>query len=88
MEEAQLAELGRLFDEYLFGNRKLPATQQAILIYKAIARDVYAAQTDAIKTKYTLDRFIAEIVNVDVLDYLKKRQTAHPTITPERLPPK
>jgi len=88
MEEAQLAELGRLFDEYMFGNRKLPATQQAILIYKAIVRDVYAIQTDALKAKYTFERFIADIVNVEVLEYLKKRQTAHPTITPEKPPAK
>jgi hypothetical protein len=85
MDDMQLAEMGRYYDEYMAGNPKSPETQQAILIYKSIAREIYAAQSDELKQKFTFEGFVAAAITPEVLAYLRKNQSAHPTIMPERV---
>lgn len=49
MDESQLAELGGYFDEYMFGDRKLPGVRQAVFCFKTVARDVYASASEEMK---------------------------------------
>jgi hypothetical protein len=85
MDESQLAELGGYYDDYLYGNRKLASTQQAIVCFKAIAREIHAAAGGENKTKLKLEQYIAVILLPEVLQYLDKRQAKHPVVTPEIL---
>jgi len=88
MDDAQLAELGRLYDEYMLGDPKSAETRQAIFLYKALARDLYCKHSEEFRNKITFDAFIAVVLNPEVLAYLEKQQTPHPTITPEKTPSK
>jgi hypothetical protein len=85
MDESQVAELGRYFDEYMYGDPKLPGTQQAVLCFKAIARDVYASAPEEMKKALSLERYIAAIIIPEVLAHLEKRQSPHPAIMPEKI---
>lgn len=85
MDESQLAELGGYYDDYMHGNRKLAATQQAIVCFKAIARKVHGAAGGEEKTKLNLNQYMAAVLLPEVLEYLEKRQARHPVITPEVL---
>jgi hypothetical protein len=84
MDEGQLAELGLYYDEYMFGDRKKPQTQQAIFCLKAIARDVYAVASEDLKKKLTFEQYLALVILPDVLLYLDRRQAKYPVVTPER----
>jgi hypothetical protein len=84
MEESQLAELSQHYDAYMLGALKNPETQRAMVMYKAIARTLYTLESDAIKAKFTFEKYVAFVVNVEVLAYLEKRQSTHPTVLPER----
>jgi len=88
MDEAKLAELGQYYDEYMLGDPKSFQTQQAIIVYKSIARDIYAVQSEELKKRLNFERFVALIINQEVLEYLEKRQAAHPVVSPERVLPK
>lgn len=88
MQEAQLVELGRYFDEYMYGDRKLPGTQQAIYAFKATARDLYVTESEQLREKYTFESYISQILIPDVTAHLNKRQAAHPVIVPEKIQPK
>ena len=88
MDEGQLAELGRYFDEYMYGNPKLPGTQQAILCFKVIARDIYNTAPEELKKRTTFERYISAFVIPEVLAFLNKRQASYPVILPERIDPK
>ena len=85
MDEGQLAELGIYFDEYMFGDRKKPETQQAIYCFKSIARDVYTLAGGEVKTKLNLEQYIAAVINPEVMVFLNKRQAKHPVVTPEKV---
>ena len=87
MHASQLAELGRYFDEYMYGDRKLPGTQQAIFAFKACARELYSAESSQLKETYTLERYIATILVPEVAADLNKRQAAHPVIVPDKVKP-
>ncbi len=87
-DDSQLAELGRFYDEYMLGDPKSTETQQAKVFYRAIARDLYCQHSEEFRHKTTFESFIAVILNPEVLAYLEKRQTAHPTIMPEKPPAK
>jgi hypothetical protein len=88
MDDAQLAELAQYYEEYLFGDRKSPQTQQAKLLFKSAAKCLYDLQPDWIQSKFDVDGYAAAFLIPEALAYLEKRQTAHPTITPERVTPK
>ena len=85
MDEPQLAEMGRYFDEYMYGDRKLPGVQQAVLCFKNIARDVYASASEEMKKALSFERYIAVIIIPEVLADLEKRQSPHPAIMPEKI---
>jgi hypothetical protein len=87
MDEGQLAELGRYFDEYMFGDPKKPETQQAIFCFKSIARDVFAGESEDMKKKLTFEHYIAVVINPEVMAFLDRRQAKHPVVTPERVNP-
>jgi hypothetical protein len=87
MDESQLAELGQFYDEYLYGNRKLASTQQAICLFKAMARYVHTAAGGETATKLNLEQYIAAVILPEVLQYLDKRQAKHPVVTPEMVKP-
>ena len=49
MDLAQLVELGRYFDEYMYGDRKQTGVQQAVYVFKATARELYVAEPDQLR---------------------------------------
>ena len=85
MNQAQLAELGRYFDEYMYGDRKQPGVRQAVFLFKAIAKDLYGLESSQIREKYTLEKYIAQILIPDVVADLERRQATHPVILPEKI---
>jgi len=85
MDESQLAEMGRYFDEYMYGDRKQTGVQQAVICFKAIARDVYAVAPEELKKKLNFERYIAIIIIPEVLAHLEKRQSPHPAVMPEKI---
>jgi hypothetical protein len=88
MDDAQLAELARYYEEYMFGDRKSPQTLQAKLLFKSIAKCIYDQQPEGVWSKFDVDGYAAACLIPEALAYLDKRQTAHPSITPERVTPK
>jgi hypothetical protein len=72
----------------MYGDPKKPETQQGIICFKSIARDVYAAESEELKKKLTLDLYIARVINPEVMTFLNRRQDKHPVITPEKVIPK
>ena len=88
MDEGQLVELSRYFDEYMFGDRKKPETQQAALFFKSVARGIYSNESEVLKKKMNLEQYIALVIHPEVLSFLDKRQAKHPVITPEKITPK
>ena len=88
MDEGQLAELSRYFEEYMFGDPKNPGTRQAIFCFKVIARDIYSCEGEALKKKMSFEQYIALVIHAEVMSFLNKRQAKHPVVTPEKVSPK
>lgn len=85
MDESQLAEMGRYFDEYMYGDRKQPSVKQAVFCFKAVARDVYAMAPEELKKTLNFERYISIIIIPEVLADLEKRQSPHPAVMPEKI---
>ncbi len=84
MDERQLQELARYYEEYLHGDPRLASTKQARLIFESEAHKLYAAQSDEYRAKASFENFREHELVPRVDTFLSRRQSTFPTITPER----
>ena len=76
MDDSQLAELGCYYDQYMLGDPKAAETKQAGVIYRSIAKAAYNKESEEIRKRMTFERYMALVINVEVLSFLEKRQAS------------